>query len=128
MSPNPITCAATPAALAHHVDYVQQIIEDSYAGSITIAEDLPGKEDSNGDMSSYLRNLYADNGRTYSILAFVPDSTNGEGELRLYVGAKGDGRSYGEIRPTTDPDTDSALVSALNTIAEINEINENRNN
>lgn len=121
MSPNPIMCATTPAALAHRVAYVQQIIEDSYAGSITIADDLPGKVDSNGDMSSHLRNLYADTGRTYAILAFVSDPTNGEGELRLYVGAKGDGRSYGEIKLTTDPVTDSALVSALNTIAEINE-------
>lgn len=125
MSPNPIMCAATPTALAHHVGYIQQIIEDSYAGSITIVDDLPGKEDSNGVTCSYLRNLYADNGRRYSILASVMYPVNGEGELRLYVDVKGDGRSYGEIRPTTAPDTDSELISALNTIAEINE---NRNN
>ena len=121
MSPNPIMCAATPAALAHHVAYVQQIIEDSYAGSITVVKDLPIWDDHSGNITSYFRDLDADTGRTYSIWAYVSPPVNGEGQLRLYVDVEGDGHSYGEIRLTTDPVTDSTLVSLLNTIAEINE-------
>ena len=121
MSPNPITCAATPAALAHHVDYVQQIIEDAHAGGVTVSFDRPDDEARSNATLTHWRDLDADNGRIYVIWAFVSSPVDGEGRLRLRVDVRGDGLDYGSVTLTTDPAADSALVSALNTIAGINE-------
>lgn len=120
MSTDSLTCSATPAALARHVDYVQQIIEDAHPGGVAIVSESPAEEERDATISHW-RFLDTDDGRTYGIKAYVLRPADGEGRLRLYVDARGDGPAYGEVMLTTDPDTDSALVSALNTIAEINE-------
>lgn len=121
MTTKPIKCAATPAALARQVDYVQQIIEDAYAGSITIVSELPAKEAREGFSISHWRHFDTDNERAYGIKAAVLSPVGGEGQLRLCVDVSSEGDAYGEVTLTTNPNADSALISALNTIAEINE-------
>lgn len=121
MSPNAITCAATPAALAHHVDYAQQIIEDAHAGGVAVSFDRPDDEARSNATLAHWRELDADSGRTYAIWAFVSSPVDGEGRLRLRVDARDGAHTYGSVTLTTDPATDSTLVSALNAIAGINE-------
>lgn len=121
MSTDSLTCAATPAALAHHVDYVQQLIEDAHTGGVAVSFDRPDDEARSNATLAHWRDLDADNGRIYVIWAFVSSPVDGEGRLRLRVDVRGDGTDYGSVTLTTDPATDSTLVSLLNTIAEINE-------
>lgn len=121
MSPNPVKCAATPAALARHVDYAQQIIEDAHADGVAVSFDRPDDEARSNATLAHWRELDAGYGRTYAIWAFVASPVDGEGRLRLRVDVRGDGPDYGEVVLTTNPAADYALVSALNTIAEINE-------
>lgn len=121
MSTDSLTCAATPAALADHVDYVQRIIENTHPGGITIVSENPAEEDRYGFTISHWRYFDTDNGRTYGIKAYVLSPTDGRGRLILRVDVRGERHDYGEVRLTTNPHADYALVSALNVIAEINE-------
>ena len=121
MSPNPVKCAATPAALAHHVDYAQQIIEDAHADGVAVSFDRPDDEARSNATLAHWRELDAGYGRTYAIWAFVSSPVDGKGRLRLRVDVRDGGHTYGSVTLTTDPATDSALVSALDAIVEISE-------
>lgn len=121
MSTNSLTCAATPAALAHHVDYAQRIIEDAHAVGVAVSFDRPDDEARSNATLAHWRELDADYGRTYVIWAFVASPVDGEGQLRLRVEVRDGAHTYGSVTLTTDPDTDSALASALDAIVEISE-------